>query len=752
MGDFLEGNDKEALEFHRRRRPGKVSLLPTKPLVTQSDLSLAYSPGVAAPCLKISADPDAVYEYTAKGNYVAVISNGTAVLGLGNIGPLASKPVMEGKAVLFKRFADIDAVDIEVNTENVDEFINAVRYLGLSWGGINLEDIKAPECFVVEKRLGELMDIPVFHDDQHGTAIIALAGIINALDITGRVIRNTKIVVNGAGAAGIACVEMLKFFGVPESNIVVCDQNGVIYKGRQLGMNEWKLKHAIETKDRDLKDAIKGADIFIGLSVRDVLSKEMLLSMNKEPIIFALANPYPEVNPEFAREVRPDAIIATGRSDYCNQINNVMGFPYIFRGALDVRARSVTNEMKLAVSKAIAMLAREVVSDEVLEAYGKNRMRYGKEYIIPTPFDPRLISVVSPAVAKAAIESGVARKIIDDWDGYARELNSRISPTSNVLNLMYSSIKGTEKRVIFSEGEEVKVIKAALEWHRQGYGTPILVGRVDKIKEGLECIGVDSLNGVEVVNAAISSRNDVYIDHLYGRLQRDGYLHRGCVRAVKTDRNVFAACMLACGDGDSLVTGVTRGYAESLSDIRKAIDATGEVFGLSIVTKGDRTLFVADTSVNEFPTAKQLADIAVKSATAVRRMGHEPRVAFISFSNFGSRTLEESGRIKECMAIMDKMGLDFEYDGEMAIDVALKPESLALYKFCRLSGIANILVMPGLHSASISTKLLKEVGGATVVGPLLMGMSKPAQIVHMSASVSDILSLSLLSSTLYNSL
>ena len=752
MGDLLEGNDKEALEFHRRRRPGKVSLLPTKPLVTQSDLSLAYSPGVAAPCLKIAADPDAVYEYTAKGNYVAVISNGTAVLGLGNIGPLASKPVMEGKAVLFKRFADIDAVDIEVNTENVDEFINAVRYLGLSWGGINLEDIKAPECFTVEKRLGELMDIPVFHDDQHGTAIIALAGIINALDITGRVIRNTKIVVNGAGAAGIACVEMLKFFGVPESNIVVCDQNGVIYKGRQLGMNEWKLKHAIETKDRDLKDAMKGADIFIGLSVRDVLSKEMLLSMNKEPIIFALANPYPEVNPEFAREVRPDAIIATGRSDYCNQINNVMGFPYIFRGALDVRARSVTNEMKLAVSKAIAMLAREVVSDEVLEAYGKNRMRYGKEYIIPTPFDPRLISVVSPAVAKAAIESGVARKTIDDWDGYVRELNSRISPISNVLNLMYGSIKGTEKRVIFSEGEEVKVIKAALEWHRQGYGTPILVGRVDKIKEGLECIGVDSLNGVEVANAAISSRNDVYIDHLYSRLQRAGYLHRSCVRAVKTDRNVFAACMLACGDGDSLVTGVTRGYAESLSDIGKAIDARGEVFGLSIVTKGDRTLFVADTSVNEFPTAKQLADIAVKSAAAVRRIGYEPRVAFISFSNFGSRALSESGRIKECMAIMDEMSLDFEYDGEMAIDVALKPESLALYKFCRLSGLANVLVMPSLHSASISTKLLKEVGGATVVGPLLVGMSKPAQIVHMSASVSDILSLSLLSSTLYNAL
>ncbi len=409
MGDFSE-RDREALEFHCKRRPGKVSLLPTKPLMTQGDLSLAYSPGVAVPCLRIASDPDTVYDYTARGNYVAVISNGTAVLGLGNIGPLASKPVMEGKAVLFKRFADIDAVDIEVDTEDVEEFINAVKHLGLSWGGINLEDIRAPECFIIERRLGELMDIPVFHDDQHGTAIITLAGIINALDITGRNLKSVKIVVNGAGAAGIACVEMLKFVGIPNDNIVLCDQNGVIYKGRQLGMNEWKLKHAIETKERDLKDAMKGADIFIGLSVRDVLSKEMLLSMNKDPVIFALANPYPEVNPEFAREVRPDAIIATGRSDYSNQINNVMGFPYIFRGALDVRAKSVNNEMKLAAAEALAMLAREVVSDEVLEAYGGRGMGYGKEYIIPTPFDPRLLSVVSPAVAKAAINSGVARK------------------------------------------------------------------------------------------------------------------------------------------------------------------------------------------------------------------------------------------------------------------------------------------------------------------------------------------------------
>ncbi|ACM48918.1 Malate dehydrogenase and phosphate acetyltransferase (maeB) [Anaplasma marginale str. Florida] len=743
MGDFSE-RDREALEFHCKRRPGKVSLLPTKPLMTQGDLSLAYSPGVAVPCLRIASDPDTVYDYTARGNYVAVISNGTAVLGLGNIGPLASKPVMEGKAVLFKRFADIDAVDIEVDTEDVEEFINAVKHLGLSWGGINLEDIRAPECFIIERRLGELMDIPVFHDDQHGTAIITLAGIINALDITGRNLKSVKIVVNGAGAAGIACVEMLKFVGIPNDNIVLCDQNGVIYKGRQLGMNEWKLKHAIETKERDLKDAMKGADIFIGLSVRDVLSKEMLLSMNKDPVIFALANPYPEVNPEFAREVRPDAIIATGRSDYSNQINNVMGFPYIFRGALDVRAKSVNNEMKLAAAEALAMLAREVVSDEVLEAYGGRGMGYGKEYIIPTPFDPRLLSVVSPAVAKAAINSGVARKKIDDWDRYALELNSRISPTSNILNLMYGSVKSSPKRVIFPEGEEVRVIKAALQWYGQGYGTPILVGRVDKIKESLDLIGVDSLEGITIANAAISSRNDVYIDYLYSKLQRMGRLHRSCVRDVKTDRNVFAACMLACGDGDTLVTGITRGYSESLSDIRKVIDARGEVFGLSVVVMEERTLFIADTAINELPTAQQLADIAIKSAAAARSMGHEPRVAFVSFANFGSHSQKESDRVRQCMDIVASCNVDFEYDGEMSVDVALKPESLSMYPFCRLSKPANVLIMPSLYSASISSKLLREVGGTTVVGPILMGMEKPVQIVQMTASVSEILNLAVL--------
>ncbi|MGN7661415.1 MAG: NADP-dependent malic enzyme [Anaplasma sp.] len=748
MDNFSE-RDREALEFHCKGRPGKVSLLPTKPLMTQSDLSLAYSPGVAVPCLKIASDPDTVYEYTARGNYVAVISNGTAVLGLGNIGPLASKPVMEGKAVLFKRFADIDAVDIEVDTEDVEEFINAVKHLGVSWGGINLEDIRAPECFIIEKRLSELMDIPVFHDDQHGTAIITLAGIMNALDITGKDLKSVKIVVNGAGAAGIACVEMLKFVGIPNDNIVLCDQNGVIYKGRQLGVNEWKLKHAIETKERDLKDAMKGADIFIGLSVRDVLSKEMLLSMNKDPVIFALANPNPEVKPEFAQEVRPDAIIATGRSDYSNQINNVMGFPYIFRGALDVRANSVNNDMKLAAAQAIAMLAREVVSDEVLEAYGKRGMGYGREYIIPTPFDPRLLSVVSSAVAKAAVSSGVARKDIEDWDRYSTELSSRISPASNILNLVYGSVKSTPRRVIFSEGEEIRVIKAALQWLGQGYGTPILVGRADRIQKGLRQIGVNSPEGLIIANAALSSRNDVYIDYLYARLQRKGYLHRSCVRDVKTDRNIFAACMLACGDGDILVTGVTRGYSESLSGVRKVIDARGEMFGLSLIVKEERTLFIADTAINESPTPQQLAEIAIKTAAAARCMGHEPRAAFVSFSSFGSRSQQESARVRECMDIMASRNVDFEYDGEMSIDVALRPESLSLYPFCKLSKPANVLVMPNLCSASISSKLLQEMGDVAVVGPILIGMEKPVQIVNMTASVSEILNLAVLS-TLYS--
>ncbi|GAT76944.1 malic enzyme [Ehrlichia ruminantium] len=750
MGD-LENNEfdakkREALEFHcKGLKPGKVSLMPTKPLLTQRDLSLAYSPGVAVPCLEIAENPDLVYKYTARGNYVAVISNGTAVLGLGNIGPLASKPVMEGKAVLFKRFADIDAIDLEVDTSDVDEFVNAIKYLGLSWGGINLEDIRAPECFIIEEKLSKIMDIPVFHDDQHGTAIIVSAGLINALDITGKNIKDIKIVVNGAGAAGIACLEMIKLIGVPAENITLCDQNGVIYRGRQLGMNEWKAKHAIDTKNRSLKDALVMADVFLGLSVKDVLSENMLLSMNKDPIIFALANPDPEINPDIARKIRPDAIIATGRSDYNNQINNVMGFPYIFRGALDVQARSVNSAMKVAAANAIAMLAREYVSDEVSDAYGGRKMNYGKDYIIPTPFDPRLITVVAPAVAKSAIESGVARRNIENWDEYVKQLESRLSSTSNVLNMMYSSVKRDPKKVIFSEGEEEKIIQAAVQWRNQGYGMPILVGRIDKVHEGFERLGIKDMKGIEIANAAISENNNRYTDYLYKQLQREGYLYRSCVRDVKTDRNVFAACMLACGDGDILITGLTRGYTVSIHDVQKVIKPKGVMFGLSIIVMKERTIFIADTAIHESPTPEQVAEIAIQASMQARKMGHEPRVAFISSSNFGSHSQKDARRMRKAIEILDNCNnVNFEYDGEMSIDVALNPELLTLYPFCRLTSSANVLIMPTLHSASISSKLLREATGVSVIGPILVGMEKPVQIVQMSSSVSEILNLTVL--------
>ncbi|QLK58457.1 NADP-dependent malic enzyme [Ehrlichia ruminantium] len=749
MGDLenngFDAKKREALEFHcKGLKPGKVSLMPTKPLLTQRDLSLAYSPGVAVPCLEIAENPDLVYKYTARGNYVAVISNGTAVLGLGNIGPLASKPVMEGKAVLFKRFADIDAIDLEVDTSDVDEFVNAIKYLGLSWGGINLEDIRAPECFIIEEKLSKIMDIPVFHDDQHGTAIIVSAGLINALDITGKNIKDIKIVVNGAGAAGIACLEMIKLIGVPAENITLCDQNGVIYKGRQLGMNEWKAKHAIDTKNRSLKDALVMADVFLGLSVKDVLSENMLLSMNKDPIIFALANPDPEINPDIARKIRPDAIIATGRSDYNNQINNVMGFPYIFRGALDVQARCVNSAMKVAAANAIAMLAREYVSDEVSDAYGGRKMNYGKDYIIPTPFDPRLITVVAPAVAKSAIESGVARRNIENWDEYIKQLESRLSSTSNVLNMMYSSVKRDPKKVIFSEGEEEKIIQAAVQWRNQGYGVPVLVGRIDKVHEGFERLGIKDMKGIEIANAAISENNNKYTDYLYKQLQREGYLYRSCVRDVKTDRNVFAACMLACGDGDILITGLTRGYTVSIHDVQKVIKPKGVMFGLSIIVMKERTIFIADTAIHESPTPEQVAEIAIQASMQARKMGHEPRVAFISSSNFGSHSQKDARRMRKAIEILDNCNVNFEYDGEMSIDVALNPELLTLYPFCRLTSSANVLIMPTLHSASISSRLLREATGVSVIGPILVGMEKPVQIVQMSSSVSEILNLTVL--------
>jgi malate dehydrogenase (oxaloacetate-decarboxylating)(NADP+) len=743
----LDGNSRtqkeiEALNFHAHGQPGKVGMHATKPLNTQRELALAYSPGVAVPCLEIAKNPDLAYDYTSKGNYVAVISNGTAVLGLGNLGALAGKPVMEGKSVLFKRFADIDSVDIEVATENVDEFINAVKYLGPTWGGINLEDIKAPECFIIESKLKEIMDIPVFHDDQHGTAIISAAGILNVLHLSGKKFKDIKVVVNGAGAAGIACLELLKAMGLPHENAILCDTKGVIFKGRTDGMNQWKSAHAVETKARSLADAMKGADVFLGLSVKGAVTKEMVKSMAKNPVIFAMANPDPEILPEEVHKTRDDAIVATGRSDYENQVNNVMGFPYIFRGALDVRASTINEEMKIAAVKAIADLARQAVPDEVVKAYGGKEMKFGPNYIIPTPFDSRLIYTVPVAVAKAAVETGVARKPIKDWDKYTKELQARRDPSANSLSLIFEKLKRSPKNVIFAEGEQPEIIKVASMWRDNKYGKPILVGKKERILEKMQELNIDA-KGIEIYNSAISENNNKYIDHLYSKLQRKGVLYSDCVRMIKTDRNVFASSMLECGHGDILVTGLTRGYSKSLKDVWQVIKNKKDniLLGVSMVISKGRTIFVSDTACSELSSSEHLVSIAIQTAKKVKKMGYEPRVAFLSFSNFGSALKNESSRIKKAVELLDDMKVNFEYDGEMTADVALNADKMAKYPFCRLTAPANILICPGLHSASIATKLLEEVGNCTVIGPILDGFEKPVQIVTMRSSINDIINL-----------
>ena len=738
--------DQEALLFHASGRPGKIEITPTKPLMTQRDLSLAYSPGVAVPCERIVEDPALAYDYTAKGNLVAVISNGTAVLGLGNLGAIASKPVMEGKAVLFKRFADVDSIDLEVNTMDVDEFVNCVRFLEPSFGGINLEDIRAPECFIIEQRLREAMDIPVFHDDQHGTAIIAVAGLLNALDLTGRRIEDIKMVVNVAGAAGIACLELVKAMGAKPDNILLCDTKGVIYRGREAGMNQWKSAHAAETEARTLADAMKGADVFFGLSVKDAVTSAMVTSMADQPILFVMANPDPEIRPEDVQAIRDDAIIATGRSDYPNQVNNVLGFPYIFRGALDVRASTINDDMKIAAAQALANLAREDVPDEVAAAYAGRRLQYGPDYIIPSPFDPRLISTIPAAVAEAAMESGVARKPIVDIDGYRLELATRLDSTAASLQLIFDRARENPRRVVFAEGEEEKVIRAAIAFRNAGYGTPILIGRDPLIAEAMERLGLGGTDNLEIHNARLSKNNSRYTDHIYARLQRSGALYRDCQRMVNQDRNVFAACMVALGDADAMVTGLTRSYAVSYKEIHRVLDPkpSSQVFGLSVIIAPRRTIFLADTTVHENPTPEILADIAVQAAESARLWGHEPRVALISFMNYGSRKAESANRVRETLRLLDRRNVNFEYDGEMTPDVALNPEIRALYPFCKLSGSANVLIMPDLSSANIASKLAQELGGVTVIGPLLTGLSKPAQIAHMGATVSEIVNLAAL--------
>ena len=737
MGDL----DGDSLRMHKSGRPGKIEIIASKPLVTQRDLALAYSPGVAAPCLEIARDPATAYDYTAKGNLVAVISNGTAVLGLGDLGALGGKPVMEGKAVLFKRFADVDCMDLEVDTRDVDEFVNCVRFLGPTFGGINLEDIKAPECFIIEQRLREVMDIPIFHDDQHGTAIVSAAGLINALHLTGRNIKDIRMVVNGAGAASIACIELVKAMGLPPENAILCDTKGVIYQGRTEGMNQWKSAHAVRTKARTLAEAIKGADVFFGLSVKGAVTKGMVESMADKPIIFAMANPDPEIMPEDVKSVRADAIIATGRSDYPNQINNVLGFPYIFRGALDVRATTINEEMKIAAAEALAKLAREDVPDEVDRAYSGRRLRYGPDYVMPVPFDPRLISAVSAAVAEAAMKSGVARKPIPNMAEYRRSLSGRLDPTSHWLQSLFEQVKANPQRIVFAEGEEERTIRAAVVFRDNGYGTPVLIGREEQVRETMKSLGITNPDGLEIHNARLSTRNTPYTDMVYKRLQRDGYLRRDVQRMVNQGRNVFGACMVAMGDADGMVTGITRRFPECYGDVKRVVDVelNKVPMGYSIVVARHGTVFLADTSINETPTPEQLATIARQMAANARMMGHHPRVAFTSFTNFGSREIERIDRIRKAIRILDAEKVDFEYDGEMQADMALDHELLkATYPFCRLTGPANVLVMPGLHSAHISSRLVQSLGGVTVIGPVIDGLQKPVQIVQMGATVSDL--------------
>ena len=731
--------DEEALAFHAGSKPGKLEVNPTKPMATQRDLSLAYSPGVAVPVLRIAENPDLGWEYTTRGNLVAVISNGTAILGLGDLGALASKPVMEGKSVLFKRFADVNSIDLEVDTKDVEQFINAVRYLGPSFGGINLEDIKAPDCFIIEERLRELMDIPVFHDDQHGTAIISAAGVINAAHLTGRKLEDLKVVCNGAGAAGIACIELLKSMGVKSDNVILCDTKGVVYRGRTDGMNQWKSAHAVETKARTLTDAMVGCDVFLGLSAKGALTPDMVRSMAASPIIFAMANPDPEITPEDAKAVRGDVIVATGRSDYPNQVNNVLGFPYIFRGALDVRATTINEEMKIAAAEAIAALAREDVPDEVAAAYRGARPVYGPEYIIPSPFDPRLISKVSAAVAEAAMKSGVAQKQIADLNAYQYVLSARLDPSAGLFQMVNNAVRANPKRVVFAEGEEDSVIRAAAAFQNSGMGKAILVGRTDIVKQGLKRAGLDeNLLEIRVPHSAQDAAS--YIDALYKRIQRRGGLHRDAVRMVTNDRNIYAASMLKAGDADAMVTGVTRNYATALTDVRTVLDppAGQRPIGIQAVFAKGRVVLIADTAVTEMPTAEQLADIAIQAAAAARRFGLTPRVALLASSTFGFPRSERSERIIEAVQVLENRGVDFEYDGEMAIDVALDKDKLALYPFARITDTANVLIMPAIHSASISTKLLQQMGGASVMGPMLVGLEKSVQIAPLGAKMSEI--------------
>ena len=734
--------DKEALDFHIQGKPGKIEIISSKQLSTQRDLSLAYSPGVAVPVLEISKNPQTAYDYTSKGNLVAVISNGSAILGLGNLGALASKPVMEGKSVLFKRFADIDSIDIEVDSSDAEDIIKTVRNIACSFGGINLEDIGAPDCFVIEQKLKELVDIPIFHDDQHGTAIITTAGLINALDISGKSIKDVKIVVNGAGASAIACTELFKNSGVPNENVTMCDRKGVIYRGRD-GVDQWKSKHAIDTKDRTLEQAMKGADVVLGLSAAGAITQDMVKSMAKNPIIFACANPEPEIRPEKVLEVRDDAIIATGRSDYPNQVNNLIGFPYIFRGALDVQAKTINEEMKVAAAQAIAKLAREDVPDEVVAAYGGDRPHYGKNYIIPSTFDPRLITTIPTAVAKAAIDSGVAQKPIKDFDIYINELEARLDPSVGIMQGINSKIKKAKKRIVFAEGEDEESLKAAIAFKNYGLGEPILIANKDKLKESLKKIGLDENFNIEVTNSTDTEKSERYKNFLYEKLQRKGILEKECDKMVKSDRVTWGSCMVACGDADGMVAGNTRHFSATVDKLAQSVGTRENeiLFGMCLYVSKGKTILIADTNVNEFPTSEELVEIAISSARVAEILGFDPKVALLSHSTFGQPETERTKRVRKAVEILEEKKVNFLFDGEMQPDVALNSKFKSTYPFSKIVGNANVLIMPSIHAAAVSTKMLKELGGGKVIGPLLIGLAQPIEVAPLRSSSSEILNL-----------
>ena len=735
--------EKEALDFHKKGKPGKIEINSSKPMTTKRDLALAYSPGVAVPVKAIAENPDCAYDYTSKGNLVAVISNGSAILGMGNLGALASKPVMEGKAVLFKRFADIDSIDLEIDSKDTNEIINSIKNFSCSFGGINLEDIAAPDCFVIEDKLKEILDIPVFHDDQHGTAIITTAALINALDISGKSISEIKVVVNGAGASAMACTNLFKNTGVPQKNIIMIDRTGIIFRGRE-GLNQWKSSHAVETKLRTLDEAINGADVFLGLSAKGVLTKDMVKKMAKNPIIFACANPDPEITPEEVKEVREDAIIATGRSDYPNQVNNLIGFPYVFRGALDVRAKTINEEMKVAAADAIAKLTREDVPDEVVAAMGGERPHYGKEYIIPSTFDPRLISIIPAAVAKAAMDTGVARKGVDDFETYKEQLKQRLNPSLTIMQGINSYIKKNQKRIVFADGEDKNTLKAAIAFKNSKLGIPILVGKKEKIKEQLNKIGYNDYFGIEIVNSTDTEKREKYVNYLFKKMQREqGLLERDCDRLVRNDRVIWASCMVACGDADGAVTGNTRRFGASLDKIKQVVSPRpGEImFGLNMVVYKGKTIFIGDTSVHEYPSSEQLADIAISSSRVAKLFGFTPKVAFVSHSTFGQPLTSRTKHIKKAVEILRDKNVSFEFDGDMQPDVALNENYRKLYPFSNIVGNANILIMPGQHSAAISYKLMKTLGETKVIGPLLIGLGLPIEIAPLRSSTSELINL-----------